>query len=192
MSNTNLINISIENPELSESFVERINKNTVGITVVHLQSHYKEQGEDSIKRHSSLDYHLHFLKYKIGTTIGVLCLDTSDFLDCNEITFGTNTYNFLMTELTKTFIDNIFTVTSNPDLPKSIAFNKAPSKLWEKFNELKEDSFIQNTRRFAKYLNTDNDTSLSNRDTPQIIKQEPDTHKGFQINYNESRVILAS
>lgn len=151
MSTTNATD-KIENPQLTDEFVEGVLNNTVGIMIVHLESYYMELDELEYKRHSSLDYHLHFLKYEIQNSVGVLCLDTSDFLESDKFTFGNNTFNTLISELTKTFIDIISTVIANPELPKSVVFHKSPMKLWEKFNQLKEDSFIVNAQRFSKYL----------------------------------------
>ncbi|MCL2026570.1 MAG: hypothetical protein FWG92_07185, partial [Leptospirales bacterium] len=132
-------------------------KNAVGITVVHLMAAYSE--DNVLRLHPTMDYHLHNLLYhdaELGH-IGVLCLDTNDlqtipYRDGQDMH---HLFNTLTMDTAQFFIDKIDSMMNVAAFSKELLFERVEQDLWDKFNEIKEDTFIDKLPRLAKYLNAD-------------------------------------
>jgi hypothetical protein len=136
-------------PSLSDNFTKRILKmKDQSIAVAHLRASLV--GDDTT-RTPHLDYHLHFLCYESEAVTGVVCLDTSDFLESDRATFGEVSQSLFMKEIVKTFASRMNTYFSQKELVRDSIFIKAPDRLWVQFNQLKESLYFEHMDLLQKH-----------------------------------------
>ena len=160
----------------------------VGIAVVHLMASYYE--DNIIHFHPTMDYHLHNLLYcdkELGH-IGVLCLDTND-LQITPYAKGQDIRQMFSTLTMYTaqfFVDKIDSMINAAAFSKELLFDRVEQELWDKFNEIKEDTFIDKLPHLIKYL--DANKSVLHREELDI-KREPDLYRWAEISLTEERFI---
>ena len=163
-------------------------KKAVGITVIHLMASYSE--DNIINLHPAMDYHLHNLLYlddDLGH-IGVLCLDTND-LQTMPYTEGSDMrhmFKDLTMDTAQFFVDKIDSMIKVGDFRHELLFDRAEQELWDKFNKIKEQTFIHKLPQLVKYL------SAKGAVMPKEeldIKKEPSTYKWAEISLTEERLV---
>ena len=163
-------------------------KNAIGITVIHLMATYSE--DDVLHLHPAMDYHLHNLLYhnkELGY-VGVLCLDTNDLqtMPYGEGQDMRQVFNTLTMETAQFFVDKIDSMIGADVFDRETLFERAEQELWDKFNEIKECTFVDKLPRLAKYLNA-NRAVLHKGELD--IKKEPNLYKWAEISLTEERLL---
>lgn len=134
---------------LSKDFCDYIlQSKEQSVAVAHLRS-YQSDNESRI-RTPHLDYHLHFLCYKNENSVGVVCLDTSDFLESDLVTFGEVSHSTFIQGIVKIFVSRLDVYFSNKETRDQI-FCKAPGELWNQFNQLKESIYFEHLDSMKKF-----------------------------------------
>jgi hypothetical protein len=163
-----------------------------GIIVLHLKFFLDDRS------HRPLDYHLHLLTFydKEHKYTGVYCLDTRD-IDTLPSPFDKNAIRTanekLALDIARTFIDRVNSVMmaklSNNDINTvDTIFDQADPNLWDKFNDIKKTTYVENMTRLYK-------SKLVNKIgiIGKTIEDKPDTvYDATEIRLAEERLILGS
>ncbi len=132
-------------------WAEDLANKSFGIIVLFLTSVYSDDGV--FKEHTPMNYHLHILQYKdtYGNN-GYICLDTSlsviqpfDQIDAAEA----------LHFIADGFIEKLDSMVKANCLDKDSLFVKSPAVLWDRFNQIKEESFISNITKFKNFTGAD-------------------------------------
>ena len=127
-----------------EDFINYLISNKYGMGVSFLRAFVNKK---SSAKHS---YHLHFL-FSYDNTIDrlyVLCLDKGtnyiiyDYSKLSE-SEQNNKINESMMELSQSFIEQLYQNISINKIDKKYIFSRQDQKLWDTFNEIKEDLFTE-------------------------------------------------
>ncbi|HCL58142.1 MAG TPA: hypothetical protein DHW82_14200 [Spirochaetia bacterium] len=128
----------------SDYFIE----NAYGMTVIYLKHYHEEETSFHLPH---LSYHLHFLISKDKDNIlYIRCLDTDDLIDSSST--GIDNINDLIIDLIKNFFDIELKYFQEGILKREFLFQRADEKYWEKFNEIKETSYIKSKNAYLQYL----------------------------------------
>jgi len=175
------LSIQDQSEKLEDNYSYFIEK-AIGITVVHLIASYNENNK--IQLNPSMDYHLHYLLYydRDLNHIGVLCLDTNDLQTIAYANGNDMRYMFktLVMEMTQFFVDKMDSMINVNCFDEKILFDRAEQKLWDKFNEIKQQTFISKLSQFAG--------AILQEKEPEI-KKEPTPYKGSKIFLTEERFV---
>jgi hypothetical protein len=172
--------VKMEKTELSKSDLEELANNSFRIVLVHLRTSYKEDEVEQL--HSPMNYHLHILYIK-GQDSGVVTainLDTMDVV--SETTEDLSDLNKLAHDLAHIFVDKINAMMQVNKYEREKLFIKAPTQLWDRFNDIKESTFIERIGAFANYVNADSIVFEQRKKSPKKEKV---------LNYGWAEISLA-
>jgi hypothetical protein len=164
-------------------------KKSVGISVIHLRAAYYENNE--LHRHPSMDYHLHNLLYfnKELKYVGILCLDNNNLqtMPCADENYIYDALKTLNMSEAQFFIDVMDSMIKTNRFEEGLLFDRADQVLWDRFNEIKQKTFIGKFPELAKYLSAKR-VELQE----DIIIEEPEHYKWAEITFNEERIYVES
>lgn len=178
-----------ENNE-NKYFIENAN----GIVVIHIRFWMDESN-----RHSSLDYHLHTITFYDDTNeyAGIFCLDTKDvFIQeaKKDISSLKMAIDLLSRDIAISFIDRAKSITRqghgelSDDQMLALIFDRAGDEMWNKFNEMKQKTYVQSMRNIfsSKLIH---DIQIKKEEAP--IYDKPDfVHDSAEIRVSEERLIM--
>lgn len=179
------------NDELKKLILE----NADSIAVSHLWTFYRDKDSSEFLRNPSLDYHLHFISFKDEESIGYVCLDTGDYLVSDKETFGNNVKRALLQALIHSFIDKLSSYLhsvgnqNEEDSIKKFILNKCPIEIWEKFNQIKNDSFFSGLKGLSNYLGTKTIGKSVKESSFNEIQSKPETYGDFKFEILEERAL---
>jgi hypothetical protein len=175
--------------EMTDADFNELANRAFSIMIIHLKARYRE--DDRWNSHSPLDYHLHIIFTKNESSIFAINLDTSDtvfsdpqYSDIRELTRD------MGRRLAETFVDRAESLIKARKYKRELLFIKANPVLWEKFNTIKEITYLDSLHRFSEYLNTSK-ISLDNKyeDVNESSKTISDTYNWANIIYSEERTL---
>jgi hypothetical protein len=137
----------IPDEDTGSFFIEK----AVGISVIHLIA-YSEGGK---RRVPEMDYHIHNLLYddrELGH-LGIYCLDLNDIQSAPyepdaDISDKKKLFNELNFFIAQFFVDKIDSLIKIGVFDEGRWFHRAEQSLWDKFNELKQQTFIAKVTKF--------------------------------------------
>lgn len=168
-------------------------KHALGITVVHLEALLRES--DRSERHTPADFHLHILFFsgQESHSFGAICLDTNDIsVESGELTDRSQLVRTLSFDLARRFIDRINSCVTTGKLERETVFQRATPELWEVYNRLKEDTFVDSLRRIQVYVPfnhlqvEENDPSM----VGESVKVDTEDYSWARIHLSEERTAL--
>lgn len=164
-------------------------QNAIGIIVTHLSTAYYENNK--IQFHTPMDYHLHNLLFYDDDFkyIGVLCLDIN-YIQTEPYEIGDNIrdkFKKLVRSTAEFFVDKIDNMIKEKIFSKEMLFDRSPQEIWDKFNELKQDTFIYKMPQFVKYLSATG-VKLHEKEF-ESKKNEADRYQWAEIRDTEERII---
>lgn len=122
-------------------------KSIIVVQIIHL---HQEEETSKMEPISSLSYHLHFLVSRNEEEIYVRCLDTNDLI--SSVSVGISDVDGLITELVKNFFEIESHYFHNSILTAQNLFSKADQVYWDKFNEIKENSYARTKNDYLSYV----------------------------------------
>lgn len=118
-------------------------QNAVGITIIHLDIKKENENSDS----SFMDYSLNCLLYydKALNHVGALCLDTNDLqiMSCEKDINIKDLFNELALDIARLFMRKIESMINMNRIDEKKLFEKVDQKLWNRFNEIKQKTYIE-------------------------------------------------
>ena len=132
--------------DFRSEYIEDLKNNVAGYGVSFLRAYI-----DNKSFSPAHSYHLHYLfTYAKDTDrLNVICLDNLSNIVISNYLKTENKDKFVddaMFEISKDFIENIYTGLKTNSLNKDSIFCRADQPLWDKFNEIKESFFIESMK----------------------------------------------
>jgi hypothetical protein len=174
------------------NWAEKISGKASGIIILFLVFAYKDEGK--IKGHTALNYHLHILQFKDSYgNIGYICLDTSAVISMHS---DDHDQKKAMTFLAESFVGKLDSMVKADVRDRDLLFEKVPAVLWEKFNMIKEESFLSSIPGFLNYAGSknlklaENIQSLNRDNTESDFELDSESLGKAKISIVEERRLL--
>lgn len=179
-------------PQTEQELNAHIVQNARGISIIYLMCSIPKEE----LHHTPLDYHCHLLFWRSPDqkTLAAMNLDTKDVLIeamANSESL-LNTARKLSFELARKFVDRINSALDTNQLTQTVVRNRAGEILWDQFNRIKTESYIQSLQRFRHAYQLYSPMSVESSTTPSHYQgQDIDTYGWATIAISEERFLTS-